>query len=70
LTNEEFETMTRIADMLYKNGSLKVNSVNALAKAACFTQINIYLGYEGKEKAFSSSYLLRSRPQVSLPKNL
>jgi hypothetical protein len=66
--------MTRIADMLYKNGSLKVNSVNALAKAACFTQINIYLGYEGKEKAFqephSSSYLLRSRPQVSLPKNL
>jgi hypothetical protein len=44
--------MLRIADMLHKNGHLKVNTVNALAKSACFTQINLYLGYEAKEKAF------------------
>ena len=31
LTNEEYDTMARIADMLHKNGSLKFNTVNALA---------------------------------------
>lgn len=52
LTEDEYNTFSRIADMLHKNGSLKVNTVNALAKAAAFTQINIFLGFEAKEHAF------------------
>ena len=53
LTNEEYDTMLRIADLLFKNGKIKVNSVNALAKACCFAQINIYLNIEAKENAMA-----------------
>jgi hypothetical protein len=44
--------MTRIADLLFKNGSIKVNTVNALAKAAAFTQISLFLQIETREKAY------------------
>jgi hypothetical protein len=43
--------MTRIADLLFKNGSIKANTVNALAKAAAFTQINVFLQIEARENA-------------------
>ncbi len=52
VTPVEYQTMTRIADLLFKNGSIKINSPSALAKAAAFTQINIFLGFEAKEKAY------------------
>ena len=52
VTPTEYETMTRIADLLFKNGSMKINSPSALAKAAAFTQINIFLQYEAKENAY------------------
>jgi hypothetical protein len=44
--------MTRIADLLFKNGSIKANTVNALAKAAAFTQINVFLQIEARENAY------------------
>jgi len=52
VTPVEYQTMTRIADLLFKNGSIKINSPSALAKAAAFTQINIFLQYEAKENAY------------------
>jgi hypothetical protein len=52
VTPVEYETMTRIADLLFKNGSIEINSPSALAKAAAFTQINIFLHFEAKEKAY------------------
>ena len=52
ISQEEYDTMARIVGILYKNGSIKVNSVNAAAKAAAFTQLNLYLQYEAKEKAY------------------
>ena len=48
----EYQTMTRIADLLFKNGSIKANTVNALAKAAAFTQINLFLQIEARENAY------------------
>lgn len=51
LTNEEYDTMARIADILFKAGKIKINSVNALAKACCFAQINVYLNIEAKASA-------------------
>lgn len=47
----EYQTMTRIEDLLFKNGSIKANTVNALAKAA-FTQINVFLQIEARENAY------------------
>jgi hypothetical protein len=44
--------MIRIADILFKNGSIKANTANALAKAAAFTQINLFLQIEAREKAY------------------
>src|SRR5438105_4046323 len=52
VTPAEYQTMTRIADLLFKNGSIKINSPSALARAAAFTQINIFLQIEAKEKAY------------------
>ena len=52
VTPVEYQTMMRIADFLFKNGSIKINSPSALARAAAFTQINIFLHYEAKEKAY------------------
>jgi hypothetical protein len=34
------------------NGSIKANIVNALAKAAAFTQINLFLQIEARENAY------------------
>jgi len=48
VTPVEYQTMMRIADFLFKNGSIKINSPSALARAAAFTQINIFLHYEAK----------------------
>jgi hypothetical protein len=48
----EYQTMTRIADLLFKNGSIKANIVTALAKAAAFTQINLFLQIEARENAY------------------
>jgi hypothetical protein len=53
VTPAEYQTMTRIADLVFKNGSIKVNSPSALARAAAFTQINIFLQIEAKEKAYN-----------------
>jgi hypothetical protein len=52
VTPVEYQTMTRIADLLFKNGRIKINSPSALARAAAFTQINIFLHIEAKEKAY------------------
>jgi hypothetical protein len=52
VTQLEYEIMTRIADLLFKNWSIKINSPSALARAAAFTQINIFLHFEAKEKAY------------------
>jgi hypothetical protein len=52
VTPVEYQIMTRIADSLFKNGSIKINSPNVLAKAAAFTQINIFLHFEAKENAY------------------
>ena len=52
VTPVEYQTMIRIADFLFKNGSIKINSPSALARAAAFTQINIFLHYEAKDKAY------------------
>jgi hypothetical protein len=52
VTPVEYQTMTSIADLLFKNGSIKINSPSALARAAAFTQINIFLQIEAKEKAY------------------
>lgn len=52
VTPAEYQTMTRIADLVFKNGSIKINSPSALARAAAFTQINIFLRIEAKEKAY------------------
>ena len=64
LSEEEFRVMQRIADILYKNGSIKVNSVNALAKAAAFAQINIYLQLEAKENAYKERQVELDRRNV------
>jgi len=52
VTPAEYQAMTRIADLVFKNGSIKINSPSALARAAAFTQINIFLQIEAKEKAY------------------
>jgi hypothetical protein len=52
VTPVEYQAMTRIADLLFKNGSIKINSPSALAKATAFTLINIFLQFEAKEKAY------------------
>lgn len=52
VTPVEYETMTRIADLVFKNGNIKINSPSALAKAAAFTYINVFLRIEAKEKAY------------------
>ena len=52
VTPAEYQTMARIADLVFKNGSIKINSPSALARAAAFTQINIFLQIEAKEKAY------------------
>jgi hypothetical protein len=48
----EYQTMNRIADLLFKSGSIKANTVNALAKAAAFTQMNLFLQIDAREKAY------------------
>ena len=52
VTPAEYETMIRVANILHKEGSIRINSANALAKAAAFTQINFFLHFEGKENAY------------------
>jgi len=42
----------RIADLVFKNGSIKINSPSALATAAAFTHNNIFLQIAAKEKAY------------------
>jgi hypothetical protein len=61
VTPAEYQTMTRIADLLFKNGSIKINSPSALAKATAFTQINIFLHSEAKEKAYKCEAELHKR---------
>jgi len=39
----------RIADLVFKNGSTKINSPSALARAAAFTHNNIFLQIAAKE---------------------
>lgn len=51
VTPVQYETMTRIADLLFKNGSIEINSPSELARAAAFTMINIFLLFQAKEKA-------------------
>lgn len=48
----QYKVMVRLARMLFDNGAIKVNNVNALAKATTFTQINLYLQMEAKELAY------------------
>lgn len=52
VTPVQYQTMNRIADILFKNGSIKINSPSALARAAAFTLINIFLLFEAKEKVY------------------
>jgi hypothetical protein len=52
VTPAQYQTIARIADLVFKNGSIKINSPSALARAAAFTQINIILHIEAKEKAY------------------
>lgn len=52
VTPVEYQAMTRIADLLFKNGSIKINSPSVLAKATAFTLVNIFLQFEAKEKAY------------------
>ena len=54
VTPAEYQTMTRIADLVFKNGSIKINSPSALARAATFTHLNIFLQAEAKEKAYKA----------------
>ncbi|MGC2569966.1 MAG: hypothetical protein WA364_00530 [Candidatus Nitrosopolaris sp.] len=42
----------RIADLVFKNGSTKINSPSALAREAAFTHNNIFLQIAAKEKAY------------------
>lgn len=52
--------------MLYKNGAIKTNSVNALVKATSFTQINLYL--EAREKAYKERQMELDNKQLELEK--
>jgi hypothetical protein len=54
ITPAEYQTMTRIADLVFKNGSIKINSPSALARAATFTHLNIFLQAEAKENAYKA----------------
>jgi hypothetical protein len=54
--------------MLYKNGAIKTNSVNALVKATSFTQINLYLQMEAREKAYKERQMELDKKQLELEK--
>jgi len=51
----------RIADLVFKNGSIKINSPSALARAAAFTHNNIFLQIAAKEKAYKEAELHKRR---------
>jgi hypothetical protein len=61
VTPAQYQTITRIADLVFKNGSIKINSPSALARSAAFTQINIILMIEAKEKAYKEYEALHKR---------
>ena len=52
VTPAQYQAMTRITDLLFKNGSIKINSRGELARAAAFTHNNIFLQIAAKEKAY------------------
>lgn len=68
INEDQYKVMVRLAELLFKNGAIKVNTVNALAKATTFTQVNLYLQYEAKEKAYEQKQIELDQKQLELEK--
>lgn len=66
ITADQAKTMARLAKMLYEKGAIKTNSINALARACAFTQVNLYLQFEAKENAFQQRQLELEQDRVNL----